>query len=65
MLAERDVIDAALARRLVAASGFCNLVAHQYGALDWRRVYEIAKVGPADLDAFCAALATRAREPAE
>lgn len=63
LLATHAVIDAALAQRLVAASGFRNLVAHQYGALDWRRVYDIACVGPTDLDAFCAALASRAGEP--
>ena len=59
MLADNGVIDAALARRLVAASGFRNLVAHQYGALDWRRVHSIARDGTADLEAFCAALANR------
>ena len=49
---------AALAR--VAAAAFRNLVAHQYGALDWRRVYALASSELGDLDMFCATLAKRA-----
>lgn len=60
LLADRDVIPRDLARRLAAASGFRNLVAHQYGALDWSRVYAIATSELADLEAFCAVLASRA-----
>lgn len=60
-LAEREVITQDLAARLAAASGFRNLVAHQYGALDWARVYDIAADGFADLLKFCDVLAARAR----
>jgi uncharacterized protein YutE (UPF0331/DUF86 family) len=60
-LGERDVIARSLATRLAAASGFRNLVAHQYGALDWNRVYDIAADGLGDLLSFCDALATRVR----
>ncbi len=59
LLSTHGVIEPTLAQRLVAASGFRNLIAHQYGALDWRRVFDIARDGTADLDAFCAALASR------
>jgi uncharacterized protein YutE (UPF0331/DUF86 family) len=59
-LGERDVLPRELAVRLGAASGFRNLVAHQYGVLDWRRVHEIASVHVDDLLLFCEALAAKA-----
>ncbi|HEU4366800.1 MAG TPA: DUF86 domain-containing protein [Methylomirabilota bacterium] len=60
-LARHDVIPPELAARLAAAAAFRNLVAHQYGALDWRRVYALASSDLGDLDTFCAMLAGRAR----
>jgi uncharacterized protein YutE (UPF0331/DUF86 family) len=59
-LARHGVIPRGLATRLAAAAAFRNLVAHQYGVLDWRRVYALASSGLGDLEAFCAALAGRA-----
>lgn len=59
-LAEHAVIPRELATRLASAAAFRNLVAHQYGALDWRRVYALAATDLADLDAFCATLAEQA-----
>ena len=59
-LAEHAVIPRELATRLAGAAAFRNLVAHQYGALDWRRVYAVATSGLGDLDAFCARLADQA-----
>ncbi len=59
-LARRSVIPTHLAARLAAASGFRNLVAHQYGALDPARVYQIARSDLGDLLAFCAEMARRA-----
>jgi uncharacterized protein YutE (UPF0331/DUF86 family) len=59
-LADHGVVDHALAQWLAAASGLRNLIAHQYGALDYRRVHAMASTGLADLEAFCAALAARA-----
>ena len=59
-LGDRGVLDRALAERLASASGFRNLIAHQYGALDWPRVYEIAGSDLGDLEALCATLARRA-----
>jgi uncharacterized protein YutE (UPF0331/DUF86 family) len=58
-LARHDVIPRDLATRLSAAAGFRNLVAHQYGVLDWRRVHAFAASDLTALDAFCAALAAR------
>ena len=60
-LGERAVITQDLASRLATASGFRNLVAHQYGALNWARVYDIADEGLGDLLRFCDALAARVR----
>lgn len=59
-LGERGVVGADLAARLAAASGFRNLVAHRYGALDWARVHAIASEGLEDLLDFCDTLAGRA-----
>jgi len=61
-LARHDVIPPELATRLSAAAAFRNLVAHQYGVLDWRRVYALAGLDLGDLDVFCATLAGRARD---
>jgi uncharacterized protein YutE (UPF0331/DUF86 family) len=58
-LREAGVIDAELARRLVKAAGFRNLVAHAYERLDMRRVHDAALHGPGDLRAFLAALRDR------
>jgi uncharacterized protein YutE (UPF0331/DUF86 family) len=59
-MGDRDVVPRDLAARLAAASGFRNLVAHQYGVLDWRRVHEIASLHVDDLLVFCEALAAKA-----
>lgn len=58
-LAERGVIDAPLASRLRSAAGLRNLIAHQYGVIDFRRLYAIAGNDSDDLVAFCQALALR------
>lgn len=59
-LASDGVLDAGLAQRLAAASGLRNLIAHQYGALDWARIYEIASSNFDDLLGFCEVLARTA-----
>ena len=59
-LARHGLIPRELATRLAAAAAFRNLVAHQHGALDWRRVYALASSELGDLDVFCATLAKRA-----
>lgn len=60
-LARHAVIPHELATCLAAAAAFRNLFAHQYGVLDWRRVYALATPDLGDLDGFCATLAARAR----
>lgn len=59
MLADRGVIDAALGGRLRAAAGLRNLVAHQYGVLDFTRVHAVARGQLGDLLTFCDQLAAR------
>ena len=49
-----------LGRRLASATGLRNLLAHQYGALDWTRVHAIAASEIDDLLSFCRALADKA-----
>jgi uncharacterized protein YutE (UPF0331/DUF86 family) len=61
-LADHGIIPRPLALRLVAAAGLRNLFAHQYGRLDWARIYETASSSCLDdLHAFCAALAAKVR----
>lgn len=55
-LAARGSIADDLARRLAAAAGFRNLVAHQYGVLDPRRVHRMASTELDDLLEFCRAV---------
>ena len=52
-LASRGLIPCGLAQRLAAAAGFRNLVAHQYGVLDPRRVHQMAASELEDLVEFC------------
>ena len=60
-LGERAVIPIGLATRLAAASGFRNLIAHQYGVLDWTRIHALASERLDDLLASRDELARRAR----
>ena len=62
VLAERSIIPRDLAARLASAAAFRNIVAHQYGVLDWRRVHALAGSDLGDLETFCALLAARARD---
>lgn len=60
-LADRGIIDAALGERLRAAAGLRNLVAHQYGVLDFTRVHEVARTDLDDLLRFCEQLSAHVR----
>jgi len=59
-LAARAVIDDSLAARLRASAGLRNLIAHQYGVIDQRRLFTIASNDVEDLIRFCQQLAERA-----
>jgi uncharacterized protein YutE (UPF0331/DUF86 family) len=61
-LGERGALSSDLAERLAAASGFRNLIAHQYGTLDWTRVHEIASDRLDDLLGFCDAIVAISKE---
>ena len=65
-LADHGVIDRELAGGMVAAAGFRNLVAHQYGAINTDRLFAIASTDLDDLLEFCQTLARQThREPSE
>jgi uncharacterized protein YutE (UPF0331/DUF86 family) len=57
VLAEHSIVEWDLARRLVKAAGLRNLIAHQYGTIDFDRIYASASADLDDLIAFCHALA--------
>jgi uncharacterized protein YutE (UPF0331/DUF86 family) len=61
-LARQGVVPADLADRLASASGLRNLLAHQYGALDWTRIHAIAASDLGDLIAFTAEIARHAAD---
>jgi len=60
VLGERNVIDHELARRLRAAAGLPNLIAHQYGVLNVERVFAVASHELDNLLTFCQQLAQQA-----
>jgi uncharacterized protein YutE (UPF0331/DUF86 family) len=60
-LADRQVLERDLAKRLRAASGLRNLIAHQYGAVDTDRIFELASNDLEDLLSFCRQLAQQAQ----
>lgn len=57
VLADRGILEGNLAQRLSAASGLRNLIAHQYGAVDAGRIFELASNDIEDLVSFCRQLA--------
>jgi uncharacterized protein YutE (UPF0331/DUF86 family) len=59
-LAAHGVLGQDLASRLSAATGLRNLLAHQYGVLDWKRIHAVASSEVEDLLSFCQALAEKA-----
>jgi uncharacterized protein YutE (UPF0331/DUF86 family) len=57
MLAKSGVVQESLATRLAAAVGLRNRIAHEYGRLDLRRVYEAARDDLGELESFAAVIA--------
>lgn len=55
-LAQRGVIDAALAARMRKAVGFRNIAVHNYQVVDWTIVYAICTSNLPDFRAFAAAV---------
>ncbi len=60
VLADRQILAPDLAHRLRAASGLRNLIAHQYGAVDAGRIFDLASNDLEDLLSFCQQLAQHA-----
>ena len=56
------IIDPPLASRLRSAAGLRNLIAHQHGIVDARRLFAMASGGLEDLVSYCRQLAERAGE---
>lgn len=56
VLAEQDVIETALGRRLEAMARFRNLLIHVYAEVDDERVHRYLREDLADLDAFVVAV---------
>lgn len=57
-LARGGHLDTALARKLSAAVGLRNRIAHEYGTLDLGKVYDAVQADLGDLDLFAAGVAT-------
>ena len=55
-LADHGVIDRGLAERLFKAAGLRNLIAHQYGDIDFALVYASASAELDDFVTFCGSL---------
>ena len=52
ILQENSYIDAQLTEKIVSAVGFRNLVAHEYGNLDLKKVYQIIHEDMEDIQVF-------------
>ncbi|MEX2482192.1 MAG: DUF86 domain-containing protein [Gammaproteobacteria bacterium] len=57
LLARHGIMDPNLAVQLRAAAGLRNLLAHQYGVVDFDRLFEFARANTTDLTTFCAVIA--------
>ena len=52
MLQENGYLDSGLTEKMVASVGFRNLIVHEYGNVDLRKVYQIAQKDIEDLEIF-------------
>lgn len=52
MLQENGYLDAALTENMVASVGFRNLIVHEYGHVDLKKVYQIAHENIDDLEGY-------------
>lgn len=58
LLATHALVEPELGRKLAAAVGLRNRIAHEYGTLDPIRVFQAARDDLPDLEAFAARIAT-------
>lgn len=59
MLQENGYLTPELTEKMVAAVGFRNLVIHEYGKIDLRRVYQIAHQDVDDLEEYLRVIFTK------
>lgn len=57
ILGQEDVIDTETMETLIAAVGFRNVLAHEYGKVEYDEVYETLQTGLEVYDAFCRQIA--------
>lgn len=62
-LAERELIERSLARRLQRAVGFRNVLAHEYTEVDWKIVMRVVRTDTRDLAAFGKAVVKMLEDP--
>lgn len=56
LLGQQHIIPADLAGRLQRAVGFCNIVIHNYEAIDWQVVHALARTHLSDFARFASAI---------
>ena len=56
LLEENKYLPSELTEKMVKAAGFRNLLVHEYGKLDLKQVFEIAKHSARDLNEYMAAI---------
>lgn len=61
LLGKAEIVDEETAATLVAAVGFRNLLAHEYGSVDYVEVYEILQTGLGVYDQFSRQIARWSR----
>lgn len=52
LLEESGYLDHLLTEKMVKAIGLRNLIVHEYGRLDLKRIYDISQKDPHDLELF-------------
>ncbi|MGA1863793.1 MAG: type VII toxin-antitoxin system HepT family RNase toxin [bacterium] len=52
LLEERGYLDGSLTEKMVAAVGFRNLIVHEYGKVDLKQVFEVARKDIEDLNEY-------------
>ena len=56
LLEENKYLPSELTEKMVKAAGFRNLLVHEYGKLDLKQVFEIAKHSARDLNEYLATI---------
>ena len=59
-LRDANVIDQRLCEALSRAVGLRNILVHEYGKIDWARIYAVVQNNVGDLREFCRVVSTKA-----